>query len=113
METTAANHAISIKQHYDQHYALHLKHLKLNGLRPKTIEAYLRAIRRIGVRFESWSPCPMPPIKCCAASGNCTATRYCCSPAGKVASSAQRAPERTSIPVASRVPCTKWSTPAA
>ena len=42
-----------------------------------------------------------------------SATRYCCSPAGKVASSAQRAPERTSIPVASRAPCTKWSTPAA
>ena len=240
METTAATNAISTKQHYEQSYALHLKHLKLKGLRPKTIEAYSRAIRRIGARFDyqidnlteaqltdfftellashSWSAVkldlyglkfytqhvlrkpwiapglvkppkvqrlpdivsvgevkrifeatrilsyrvfffvlysmglrlgeglrlqvgdidaarrrvhirnakgnrdrlvplpaitPRPPIKCCAASGNCTAIRYCCSPAGKVASSAQRAPERTSILVVFRAPCTKWSTPAA
>ena len=60
METTAAGANASsraginasIKQHYDQNYAQHLKHLKLKGLRPKTIEAYSRAIRRIGARFE-------------------------------------------------------------
>ena len=58
METTAARANTStrinasIKQHYDQNYALHLKHLKLKGLRPKTIEAYSRAIRRIGARFD-------------------------------------------------------------
>ena len=52
METTAATNAISTKQHYEQSYALHLKHLKLKGLRPKTIEAYSRAIRRIGARFD-------------------------------------------------------------
>jgi len=30
----------------------HLKHLKLKGLRPKTIDAYTRAIRRIGEYFS-------------------------------------------------------------
>ena len=34
--------------HFDQQYQRHLKHLKLKGLQPKTIEAYARAIRRIG-----------------------------------------------------------------
>jgi integrase len=38
--------------HFDGQYQRHLKHLKLKGLRPKTIEAYARAIRRIGERFE-------------------------------------------------------------
>lgn len=37
---------------FDRHYALHLKHLKLKGLQPKTIDAYARAIRRIGARFD-------------------------------------------------------------
>lgn len=37
---------------FEHHYALHLQHLKLKGLRPKTIEAYSRAIRRIGARFD-------------------------------------------------------------
>ena len=37
---------------FDQNYRLHLQHLKLKGLQPKTIEAYARAIRRIGKRFE-------------------------------------------------------------
>ena len=37
---------------FDRNYALHLQHLKLKGLRPKTIEAYSRAIRRIGERFD-------------------------------------------------------------
>ena len=34
--------------HFDLHYQSHLKHLKLKGLQPKTVEAYSRAIRRIG-----------------------------------------------------------------
>ena len=34
--------------HFDQQYQLHLKHLKLKGLQPKTIDAYARAIRRLG-----------------------------------------------------------------
>ena len=38
--------------HFDRHYQSHLKHLKLKGLRPKTIEAYSRAIRRIGDYFD-------------------------------------------------------------
>ena len=33
---------------FKQDYARHLKHLKLKGLWPKTIDAYSRAIRRIG-----------------------------------------------------------------
>ena len=34
------------------YYAQHCKHLKLKGLQPKTIEAYSRAIRRIGDYFD-------------------------------------------------------------
>lgn len=33
-------------------YAKHCKHLKLNGLQPKTIDAYSRAVRRIGNYFD-------------------------------------------------------------
>ena len=33
-------------------YQSHLKHLKLKGLQPKTIEAYARAIRHIGEYFD-------------------------------------------------------------
>ena len=38
--------------HFDQQYQSHLKHLKLKGLQPKTVEAYSRAIRRIGDYFD-------------------------------------------------------------
>ena len=38
--------------HFKRNYETHLKHLKLKGLQPKTIEAYARAIRRIGQYFE-------------------------------------------------------------
>ena len=38
--------------HFDRQYQRHLKHLKLKGLQPKTIEAYARAIRRIGEHFD-------------------------------------------------------------
>jgi integrase/recombinase XerD len=33
---------------FDRNYQLLLQHLKLKGLQPKTVEAYSRAIRRIG-----------------------------------------------------------------
>ena len=36
---------------FKRNYENHLKHLRLKGLRPKTIEAYARAIRRIGKYF--------------------------------------------------------------
>lgn len=39
-------------EHFDRQYQTHLKHLKLKGLQPKTIEAYARAIRRIGDYFD-------------------------------------------------------------
>ena len=38
---------------FDKHYRQHLKHLKLKGLQPKTIEAYSRAVRRAGAYFDS------------------------------------------------------------
>jgi len=37
---------------FNAYYTLHCKHLKLKGLQPKTIDAYSRAIRRIGDFFE-------------------------------------------------------------
>jgi site-specific recombinase XerD len=37
---------------FERNYALHLQHLKLKGLQPKTIDAYSRAIRRIGEYFD-------------------------------------------------------------
>jgi integrase len=37
---------------FDQRYTSHLKHLKLKGLQPKTIDAYSRAIRRMGEYFK-------------------------------------------------------------
>ena len=37
---------------FDRLYQFHLKHLKLKGLQPKTIEAYARAIRRAGTYFD-------------------------------------------------------------
>ena len=38
--------------HFNQQYQTHLKHLRLKGLQPKTIEAYARAIRRSGAYFD-------------------------------------------------------------
>ena len=38
--------------HFTRHYDSHLKHLKLKGLQPKTIDAYARAIRRLGAYFD-------------------------------------------------------------
>ena len=37
---------------FTKHYRKHQKCLKLNGLQPKTVEAYSRAIRRIGNYFD-------------------------------------------------------------
>ena len=42
----------SIESKFNHYYSLHCKHLKLKGLQPKTIEAYSRAIRRIGDYFD-------------------------------------------------------------
>lgn len=37
----------SANSHFEQNYQSHLKHLKLKGLQPKTIDAYSRAARRV------------------------------------------------------------------
>jgi site-specific recombinase XerD len=42
----------SSKTKFNRNYEKHLQHLKLKGLQPKTIEAYSRAIRRIGEYFD-------------------------------------------------------------
>ncbi len=40
-----------IPTHFAQNYQRHLKYLKLNGMQPKTIEAYSHAVRRAGEYF--------------------------------------------------------------
>ncbi len=42
----------SYESNFKQNYQTRLKHLKLKGLQPKTIEAYARAIRRVGEYFD-------------------------------------------------------------
>ncbi len=42
----------SSESNFKHNYQTHLKHLKLKGLQPKTIDAYARAIRRIGEYFD-------------------------------------------------------------
>jgi site-specific recombinase XerD len=42
----------STERKFKRQYKKHLQHLKLKGLQPKTIEAYSRAIRRIGEYFD-------------------------------------------------------------
>ena len=37
---------------FEQRYASHLKHLKLQGLQTKTVDAYARAIRCMGDHFD-------------------------------------------------------------
>ena len=49
MDTTTTS--VTPSAHFDRQYQLHLKHLKLKGLQPKTIDAYARAVRRIGAYF--------------------------------------------------------------
>ena len=41
----------SFPAHFARQYDSHLKHLKLKGLQPKTIDAYARAIQRLGGYF--------------------------------------------------------------
>jgi integrase/recombinase XerD len=45
--TSSADHA-----RFSEQYQRHLKHLKLKGLQPKTIDAYARAVRRAGAFFH-------------------------------------------------------------
>ena len=40
------------KPSFDAQYQLLRQHLTLKGLQPKTIDAYSRAIRRIGLYFD-------------------------------------------------------------
>ena len=47
MATTA-----TAREDFDRRYQSHLKHLKLQGLQPKTIDAYARGIRRMGEYFD-------------------------------------------------------------
>ena len=42
----------SLPKSFKQNYQCHLQHLQLKGLQPKTIDAYSRAIRRIGLAFD-------------------------------------------------------------
>lgn len=37
---------------FEQRYQTHLQHLQLKGLQPKTVDAYARAIRRMGAYFD-------------------------------------------------------------
>ena len=39
-------------KNFEQNYQTHLKRLKLNGMQPKTIEAYSLAVRRAGRVFR-------------------------------------------------------------
>jgi len=47
-----SNNPSNRPSHFNQLYDKHIKHLHLQGLRPKTIDAYTRAIRRIGETFD-------------------------------------------------------------
>jgi len=42
----------SFPEPFKQNYQNHLQHLQLKGLQPKTIDAYSRAVRRIGLAFD-------------------------------------------------------------
>jgi site-specific recombinase XerD len=44
--------AATDRNDFDRRYQSHLKHLKLQGLQPKTIDAYARGIRRMGEYFD-------------------------------------------------------------
>ncbi|SER46756.1 hypothetical protein SAMN05421690_10296 [Nitrosomonas sp. Nm51] len=43
----------SFPESFKQNYQSHLQHLKLKGLRPKTIDAYSRSVRRIGLAVDT------------------------------------------------------------
>lgn len=42
---------LSARETFEKNYQVHLQRLTLKGLQPKTIEAYSRAIRRVGAYF--------------------------------------------------------------
>ena len=42
----------SFPDSFNQNYQTHLKHLTLKGLQPKTVDAYSRSVRRIGLAFD-------------------------------------------------------------
>jgi site-specific recombinase XerD len=44
--------AASSESHFKHNYQTYLKHLKLKGLQPKTVEAFARGIRRFGAYFD-------------------------------------------------------------
>ncbi|EGV27631.1 integrase family protein [Thiorhodococcus drewsii AZ1] len=44
--------SVSCEAQFNRQYEAHLKHLRLKGLQPKTIDAYARAVRRIGAHFD-------------------------------------------------------------
>ena len=52
MKTTSTSTSTSTSAEFDRRYQSHLKHLKLKGLQPKTIDAYARTIRRMGEYFD-------------------------------------------------------------
>ena len=43
--------AAAVKDDFDRRFQSHLKHLKLQGLQPKTQDAYARGVRRMGDHF--------------------------------------------------------------
>lgn len=47
---------------FKRNYEPPLKHLKLKGLQPKTIDAYARAMRRIGEYFDYLSSMNCPKL---------------------------------------------------
>ena len=47
-----SNHPLNRPDHFNQLYDKQVKHLQLQGLRAKTIEAYSRSIRRLGSHFN-------------------------------------------------------------
>lgn len=47
-----SNHPKNRPDHFNQLYDKHVKHLHLQGLRPKTIDGYSRGIRRLGEAFD-------------------------------------------------------------
>nr|VFK38335.1 MAG: hypothetical protein BECKTC1821D_GA0114238_100442 [Candidatus Kentron sp. TC] len=42
----------SNEANFERNYQSHFEHLRLKGLQPSTIDAYARAVRRIGAHFE-------------------------------------------------------------
>ena len=78
----------SANSHFEQNYQSHLKHLKLKGLQPKTIDAYASTIRRMGGYFDhqiddlsaAWSSCAGCCNMCCPRGFGVRATLAFCTP---------------------------------